>query len=123
MTYSMKINKKPVSVSVPDVEEVTLSGDQLQQLIQKWHRNTAMYLARLQLLKEDSVIEANKEKLNFAVQYGMSLGISETQARTAAEQMLKAQDPNFRTEPTSELIFTAEDMIRTLKISEDEDSE
>jgi hypothetical protein len=123
MTYNMKINKKPVTVEVPDPEEITLSGDQLQQLIRKWHRNTAMYLARLQLLKENSVIEANAEKLKFAIEYARMLGVPESQAKETAFQVLKSQDPNFRVESTDTFIFTTEDMLKTLPVVEDTEEE
>lgn len=123
MTLTMKINKKYYEVNVPELSDLQLSQEQIQEVLKKWFRTTAAYLTRLQVQKEDTVLKDNQEKLNVLIEYGVSLGLDTTQAATMAKAMLSQKDPNFRTERKQEFTFTAEDILNTLKVEKDEEDE
>lgn len=123
MTIALRINKKYYNVEVPEIQDLNLTQEQIQEVLKKWFRATVAYLTRLQVQKEDTVISNNMEKLSVLVEYGISLGLDEQAAFSMATGMLSKKDPNFRVEKKQEFTFTADDILNTLKIEKDEEED
>jgi len=119
MELTVKINKQYYTVNVPELTTDNLTPAQLAKVVGKWFRSTVSYVTRLSVQREDTTLKENREKLETLTEFAVSMGLDRDAAEKTALQMLKAKDPNFRTENTSRYTFSAEDLLDTLKVDEE----
>ena len=119
MELTVKINKQYYTVNVPELTADNLTPAQLAEVVRKWFRSTVSYVTRLSVQREDTALEENREKLETLTEFAVSMGLDRDAAEKTALQMLKAKDPNFRTENTSHYNFSAEDLLDTLRVDEE----